>query len=108
VKNFSFNSDGTVSVHYENLNPAGVKELISLLQGTLWARKKESENPIQIMQKSAKLDRARGELSFLLDWNSERLFLDLDDPVIPEPNVRLSEVQHHDYTNLIQNMLSQI
>ena len=106
MKNFSFNGDGTISLHYDNLNPAEVGELINRLQGNLWMLRQQKEDPISIMKKSARLNRARGELSFRLSWEAEEMIINLDDefPLSP-PNIDLSESQNEQYISLLKSML---
>lgn len=109
MKNFSLNNNGTISVHYDNLNPAQVEELISTLQGNLWFMKSKKEDPIDVMKKSAKLSRARGELSFRLSWDAEEILINLDDefPLSP-PNIILSEDDLIRYNQTLKQMLSLI
>lgn len=106
MKNFSFNNDGTISVHYDSLNPSQVEELINRLQGNLWMMRQRKEDPIEVMKKSAKLNRARGELSFQLSWDAEEILINLDDefPLCP-PNIELSEEQNNQYISLLRSMI---
>jgi hypothetical protein len=109
MKNFSLNDNGTISLHYDNLNPAQVEELISTLQGNLWFMKSKKEDPIVVMKKSAKLSRARGELSFRLAWDAEEMLINLDDEFLPSPpNIDLSEDDLDRYHLTLKQMLSTI
>lgn len=104
--NFSINNNGTISLHYDNLNPAQVQDLINRLQGNLWAMKQKNEDPILVMKKSAQLNRAKGELSFRLAWDAEEIIINLDDefPLCP-PNIYLTEAQTNQYHSILKSML---
>lgn len=102
---FSVDESG-LSLHYQNLNPAQVEELIQRLQGNLWAMKTKKEDPILVMKKSARLNRAKRELTFRLSWDAEDIIINLDDefPMSP-PNILLSETQNEQYISLLKSML---
>ena len=109
MKNFSMNDDGTISVNYQNMNPGQVQELISMLQGNLWVMQQKKESPISVMQKSAKLSRASGKLSFRLSWSAEEITYNLyDEEELPEPNIILSDDDLPKYYSTLNSMLAAI
>jgi len=105
--NFSVNNNGTISVHWDNLNPAEVEELISMLQGNLWVLKQRDQNPIEVLQKSVRLNRIQGEISFRLSWSAPEITFD-PELEIPEPNIVLSEEQSIQYHQILNKMIAAI
>lgn len=105
--NFSVNNNGTISVHWDNLNPAEVEELISMLQGNLWILKQREENPIEVLQKSVRLNRIRGEISFRLSWSAPEITFD-PELELPDPNISLSEEQAIQYHQILNKMIAAI
>ncbi len=102
-----FNEDGSISLHYDNLNPTEIESLISILQGNLWAMKQKAENPIEVLQKSVRLNRILGEISFRLSWSAPEITFD-PELELPDPNISLSEEQTNQYYHILNKMVAAI
>ncbi len=102
-------TDGTINLHYDGLNPADVLELIERLKINLKLMALRPTDPIEILQQSSRLDRAKGILSFCLDWNAPKMEIDLsEDVVIPGPNILLTDEQNEKYLQIVRQMLEAI
>lgn len=102
--------DGTINLHYESLNPAQVASLIRKLEANLMILKLREVDPIEVLQQSVRLDRAKNEITFYLNWNAPQMVINLDDyeegcAVIPTPNVVLNEEQKVKYFETLTRMI---
>jgi capsule polysaccharide export protein KpsC/LpsZ len=104
MKNVSINDNGDISIHYDNLNPSEVENLISTLQGHLWNMKQKKESPIDVMVKSVRRSR-NGDISFKLSWACEEIIFNQDD-ALPQPNILLTPEQEESYYNMLNKMVA--
>lgn len=108
-KSFSINvKDMGISVHRDNMNPSEVMDLIKTLQGNLYVIMRQKSDPIDVLKKSIRLNRASGEVSFRLSWSSNELTANILDKSIPEPNVTLSELQRKEYFDNLTLMMDSV
>lgn len=111
MKNFLVNpEDGTVNIHYDNLNPADILELIERLKCSCDYIKNMQQTVIEIMEKSCKLNKAKNEISFHLSWDAEAIIfnLDNDDVQTIEFNVILSNDDDLAVRNLLTTMIDSL
>jgi hypothetical protein len=103
---FLVNEDGTINIHYSSLNPRDVQSLIERLNSNLALLKLKYTDPIDVLNQSAQLNRITNEISFQLNWNKEILRIDLNNPEIPEPNIKLNDEQAKSYHLILSKMIS--
>ena len=110
MANFAYNPNGTISLHYDNLTPSDVRELITLLEGNLFIMENRKENPISVLKSSAKLNRVQSEISFKLSWAGPLITIPFDerneDREIPKPIQKLSDEDLVQYYNILGSMLA--
>lgn len=105
---FLIADDGTINLHYNSLNPAEVAILIRRLEANLRILKMRTTDPIEVLQRSVRLDRTKNQITFRLSWDTPLLTIDLDgedDIVIPSPNLELTDDQHSRYLATLTTMI---
>lgn len=101
--------DLTISVHKDRMNPSEIIELIAELQGNLMVimKSKSSQDPIDIMINSVRLNRHDKKISFKLSWGMPVIEFGINDE-IPKPTIYLTNEQKVRYYNNLSAMIKAI
>ncbi len=94
---------GTINIHYDGLNPRQVHDLIQMLQSNVRTLEMMPAKPLDVMQKTSRINRILGEISFALGWREPTLRAKIGDPA-PEPNVVLTIEEYEEYLDLFTMM----
>jgi hypothetical protein len=97
---------GVISVHMDNMNPSEIQELMSRLDANLRILLSERKNPCDVLAESVRLYMGRKEMTFHLNWNAPMMTVNLEDGIIPEPNVVMLPEERECYNSMIQSMIN--